>query len=354
MEEINRLQAALSPYLSWHGARLKFLALFLVALMRVRTVNLSELAVAFASRAKAESSEKRLKRLFTKFEFEMDEIAQLVVNLAQIPQPWVLSLDRTNWSFGSVHFNILVLGVVHEGVAFPLLWTMLDKQGNSNSDERMDLFDRFERLFAGVKVDYLAADREFIGGDWLSYLMLSRIPFRIRIRYTTYISSQTGRSRFRGDDIFQSLTHGQMRILSHKRWVWRRKLHVVATRLEDGELLILLTDSQPKTALADYARRWGIETLFAALKTQGFNLESTHFRSSERLNKLLALLAIAFTWAMKTGLWLHQEKPVKLKSHGRPEKSLFRYGLNFLRSLCLNFSLQPSQLRQALQLLSPY
>ena len=30
-----------------------------------------------------------------------------------------------------------MLGVVHQGVAYPLLWEMLDKKGNSNSDERM-------------------------------------------------------------------------------------------------------------------------------------------------------------------------------------------------------------------------
>ena len=40
-----------------------------------------------------------------------------------------------------------MLGIVHEGVASPLLWTMVDKRGNSNSDERMDLMERFEILF---------------------------------------------------------------------------------------------------------------------------------------------------------------------------------------------------------------
>lgn len=40
-----------------------------------------------------------------------------------------------------------MLGTVHEGAAFPLLRTMLDKRGNSNSDVRMDLLERFERLF---------------------------------------------------------------------------------------------------------------------------------------------------------------------------------------------------------------
>jgi hypothetical protein len=41
MTQINRLQAALRSHLPWHGARLTFLALFLVALFRVETVNLS-------------------------------------------------------------------------------------------------------------------------------------------------------------------------------------------------------------------------------------------------------------------------------------------------------------------------
>jgi hypothetical protein len=40
MNEISRIQSALRPHLSWHGARLNFLALFLVALFRVETVQL--------------------------------------------------------------------------------------------------------------------------------------------------------------------------------------------------------------------------------------------------------------------------------------------------------------------------
>ncbi len=47
--------------------------------------------------------------------------------------------ERTEWKFGSKIFNILTLGIVHQGVAFPLLWWMLDKKGNSHTQERVDL-----------------------------------------------------------------------------------------------------------------------------------------------------------------------------------------------------------------------
>jgi hypothetical protein len=52
----------------------------------------------------------------------------------------------------------------------------------------------------------------------------------------------------------------------------------------------------PRCAIADYAKRWGVETLFGILKTRGFCLESTHLQDGERLCKLLALLVIGLDW----------------------------------------------------------
>ena len=96
------------------------------------------------------------------------------------------------------------------------------------------------------------------------------------------------------------------------------------------------------------------QALFGALKTRGFNLESTHFLNAERLDKLVALLALAFCWAMLSGLWQHQSRPIPLKTHGRKAKSFFRYGCDFLRRTFVDFSLRLADFNQALQLLSPY
>ncbi|NEP29469.1 MAG: hypothetical protein F6K49_49015 [Moorea sp. SIO3I6] len=58
-----------------------------------------------------------------------------------------MSVDRTTWEFGSQCYNILTLGIVHEGVAFRVLWWILKKKGNSNSDERMRLIEQFYKIF---------------------------------------------------------------------------------------------------------------------------------------------------------------------------------------------------------------
>ena len=101
----------------------------------------------------------------------------------EIPQPWVLNTDRTEWSFGKKRFNLFFLGVVHNSVAYPMVWTALEKQRNSDSEERMDLVDRFYNLFPDAKVAYLTGDREFIRKQWLTYLLIEpAIQFRLRIR----------------------------------------------------------------------------------------------------------------------------------------------------------------------------
>ena len=172
MDHINLIRNTRSLHLHWHGARLNFLALFLIALSRVKTVNLSHIATAFSNHAQIDSNYKRLQHFIHDFDFDYFHFARFITELIRIPQPWVLSLDRTQWKFGSHTFNILTLGIIHQGVAFPVLWWMLDKKGNSNTPERIDLIKDFVDVFSDKKIAYLTADREFVGEDWLKYLLL--------------------------------------------------------------------------------------------------------------------------------------------------------------------------------------
>ena len=351
MNQVMLLRQTLKPLLDWHGARLNFLALFLIALLRVKTINLVELATAFRTEAKKDSSYKRLQRFFKKFELDYELIAQAVVQLMEIPQPWVLSLDRTEWSFGKTRFNFLVLGIVHNGVAFPVVWDALDKKGNSNSKERMDLIDRFSAIFPDAEVSYLTGDREFVGKEWLTYLLLEpKIPFCLRIRNSDQIDN--GRRQLRASIVFAHLKPGQTLTLSGKRLVWGRLVYVSALRLNNGKLLILITPKTCSTVISDYGKRWGIETLFGMFKTRGFCLESTHFTDSKRLSKLIALMTLALCWAIKTGEWLHQLQPIKVKKHGRLAKSVFRCGLDHLRSIFTDLDLKHDEFLASLQFLS--
>ena len=121
MAHIKELKEVLSVHFGWHGARLNFLALFFVALLKVKTVNLAEIATALNPEAKIGSNYRRLQRFFAEFELDYEVIAKLVAALVpQTDQGYILSLDRTNWRFGKFSINLLVLGIVYQGVAFPV------------------------------------------------------------------------------------------------------------------------------------------------------------------------------------------------------------------------------------------
>ena len=100
----------------------------------------------------------------------------------------------------------------------------------------------------------------------------------------------------------------------------------------------LATDKKPKTALARYRNRWKIETLFAALKTRGFDLEATHITAPKKLALLVGVLALTAALVYKTGLWVTKLKPTAIKKHGRLAKSIFRRGIETLKKLLASLS----------------
>ncbi len=152
------MQEHLGPVMNL--ARIKLLAFVLHALCIVQTVSLHKIASAMPTSVERDSNLRRLQRFLARYAFNLDLFALLPVKTGL-----VLSLDRTNWKFGKVNINILMLGVTYKGVAFPLLFTMLDKRGNSNWKERTQLIDRFIRLFGVECIDSLVADRESVARE---------------------------------------------------------------------------------------------------------------------------------------------------------------------------------------------
>ena len=81
--------------------------------------------------------------------------------------------------------------------------------------------------------------------------------------------------------------------------------YLSASKVKDKEgkpeLQIVISFNKPEDALEIYKERWQIETAFRALKTSGFNIEDTHLTDIERIEKLFALVIVAFTWAYLVG-----------------------------------------------------
>ncbi len=53
---------------------------------------------------------------------------------------------------------------------------------------------------------------------------------------------------------------------------------------------------------------------FKAMKSSGFDIEKTHLKEIQRIEKLILLVMIAFVWCYKVGIHIHLKvKPISIK-----------------------------------------
>jgi hypothetical protein len=321
--------------------RLKCISQFICALCKVQTVNYDKLAAAFESKAQTDSSLRRIQRFFADYALNSDRIAQLIFKLLPHKPPFQLALDRTNWKFGQTNINVLMLAIVYQGTAFPIMFQMLDKRGCSDTQERINLIERFIRLFGTSAIDCLLADREFVGKDWIKYLNDNDIRYYIRIRENFKVRNPKNNQTIKVARLFSRLKCGEHEFLHQIYYIGDQLCYLAGAKVKNKkgipELQIIDSFNKPENAQDDYKKRWQIETAFKGLKSSGFNIEDTHLTDLQRIEKLFSLVMVAFAWAYVVGVYVHENiKPIKIKKHGHLAKSIFKNGLQNVATALLN------------------
>ena len=175
------------------------------------------------------------------------------------------------------------------------------------------------------------ADREFIGNEWINYLVEKTVPFVTRLREDMYIETDD-EQRFQFREFFQ----GKHR----RRGKWKGWLSGMAhtsgsplrfegQKIKGDELVLVVTNiPAPGNALRFYRKRWGIECLFADAKTRGLNIEDTHMTD-------------AMTWAYRCASRVMGVRGIPEKSHGRRKNHGFGSGLTRSGDGFQNFAMDP-------------
>ena len=321
---IDRLRSALP----WKNARLECLGYLIVSILRNRTVNLVKLSAEASGDLKAESLYRRFQNFFLQFAMPFDDIARMVV--AKLSKPkggWVLSIDRTNWKYGRTHLNLLVVAIVTDKVAVPVLWRALPratKCGNSKATHRIDLMKRLLRIIPASEIKALTMDREFIGREWLQWLDNQGVGYVVRIKANTIVDGLPAASRPPKSPL--------------RREIWGFSLFfsgcsIKGKNTRDKYLYLASNRFYGKEALALYRRRWGIEQVFSHFKKRGFDLETTHMSSPQKMEKLFGVLTLAF---MISYGWGCEMKSATTLNATQKRKSIFRLGLDRISQLFAN------------------
>lgn len=332
---------------------LKFAALTLLChcILLGRTCNLykaADYAAAAGSTASTSSAYTRLVRFFGTGLGEVIQRGVLhgVLRLAlSQAEGQALVMDRTEWKFGKVWHNMLVIGLVVRGCLVPLVWVSLPAHGNSNAQARLDLLKRLAAWWphdhVPLKSFPLVADREFGGEPWL--LQAARLGFlfvmRLKANRQVWVWLQQQGLRHRATDLRalrrylarKGLTHTEIAIAGE----YICHLVCLPNRTPDPSepYLYLLTNLEdPTQAGSLYAQRWYIETCFKHLKSNGFQLEDQGFQLQYKVEILMAILALVYSLCVALAMTAQSQKPARLKNYRNNTqyraKSLFRTGLS--------------------------
>jgi hypothetical protein len=84
---------------------------------------------------------------------------------------------------------------------------------------------------------------------------------------------------------------------------------------------------------------------------KGQNKGKAGCSSTAERKELFELLGLTFVWAHLIGQERHARDPLRVKKHGWREKSFFRYGLELLRSIMLNWQSKKEEFRRCIRVL---
>lgn len=335
----NALSEAVIKHTDLSDTRRETLGWLAFLIMQQGTICLWRLAAYVTTAAQTDSVRRRFYRFFQFVNLDGSLAARVVADLLGLAgKPWELAIDRTNWDFGKTTINILMISVIWNGMGIPLIWVLLPKQGNSNTWTRVCLLNRLHKIFPAIKIVSLMGDREFIGDKWMAYLQCKKIPFILRLRENQQVIRE-GYIPMTIAAISKDLKRGGKQIIRGRCRLGQNatggspSIRLIVMRLKTGELLALACSGNPRRSLENYRRRWTIETLFANMKTRGFNMEDTHITDRDKLSTLLAVLALSVALAVKIGVAAARLRPIPIKKHGRKACSLFALGLQTLRKI---------------------
>ena len=324
-------------------------------------ISLYQLGIATNKKGfKLKSCEQKIRRLLQNFPITSKTYAKAVIELFSVKSVELI-IDRTNWMFGKVDINFLVLSFRWNCIAIPIYWIMLDnKGGNSNSEQRIAIIKWFTDNFNNITITNIYADREFPSVVFISWLLHQGINFIFRTKGS--ISASDGNRKVNLTKLFYALTvkTNISKTERHIRRIFGNRLYISIKTNNTRDPMFLISNRYYADPFIYYARRWNIETMFANFKAKSFNLESTHISQYHRLSALFTLMAISYCYCCKIGYIANSIKPIPNKKVKRsdniyqckPEFTFFKFGFyllkNFFDNCLFNGAVIHKQLQQIL------
>jgi len=319
----------------WCDSQVTNLIWLMMGLYKGRSAHLTRIASKVPSRARKWSTVERLRRFLSNEAIQVQEVydpvAQDLLRRAKASGRIRLVMDGSKVGFGH---QLLMVGLCYRRRTLPLVWTWLPyKKGHSPTTTQIALLREVKAWLDDTLQVVLLGDSEF--GH-------TRLLEELDYWQWQYVLRQSGSNL-----VWLKTEHGWRKLESLAvrggRVAWYP--HSVLTRdsAYPTHLLVwwkasfavpwlLATNLDcPALALHLYGRRMWIEEMFGDMKDNGFDLEATHLRQVDRLNRLTLAVCLLFVWFIALGVAVTTLGAASLVDRkDRRDLSFFRRGFDWL------------------------
>ncbi len=285
--------------------RVRNLAWLITAIFHGRSVQLSPIATKIPARVNLLSVVRRLSRFLDNPAVRVREWYEPIArdwleSAAHTMGEIRLIADGTQVGFGH---QLLIICLTFRRRTIPIAWTWVkSSKGHSSACKQLALLKYVRGLIPKGTPVSLVGDSEFGAVE---------VMRQLKRWHWHYVLRQKANNQIRVPDQDWQDFGAVLSKSGRSVWLGRGRLtlkHRFATNLlahwqvGEEEPWLLATDLPDRaTTLSTYARRMWIEELFGDLKGKGFDLESTHLQTTDRLSRLTLAVALLYTWLVDIG-----------------------------------------------------
>jgi hypothetical protein len=322
--------------------RVRNFSWLLVGLYASRSIHLSKVADKIPGQACLPSVTRRMRRLLDNPEIRVrawyEPIAQGIIQRLAGGEIRLI-VDGSKVGFGH---QLLVVAIAYRRRAIPLAWTWVkSSRGHSTVHKQKALLSYVHSLIPTKSSVLLVGDAEF--GEVGVLKLLQEWNWQYVLRQNgRYLLRQKGHCDFQRLDSLVSQP-GQTRWLEAcqltAKYAYTVNLLAYWKPGEKDPWLLATNLACPKATRKAYRRRMWIEETFGDLKSNGFDLESTHLRHFLRLSRLTLAVVLLYVWLVTLGSRVIKSgQRYLVDRRDRRDYSIFRIGRNMVERLISNGS----------------
>lgn len=279
------------------------LALVVATMLDVRSANLMDLAASLPRAAeRLDMRYQWISRLLGNDLIEVDGVMapygrDIVARVGASGQQIVLIMDQTQLT---TRHQAVMVAVRIGGRALPLSWRIKETRGAIGFAEQRAALEAVVALLPEGAKPVLMGDRFYGSPALISWCRDQGWDWRLRLKQDLLVFDDGGETT-----LAECFARGE-HMLSGIELTGKRVATNVAMVHEAGHpepWIIALSEAPTVHRAFDYGLRWGIEPMFSDFKTRGFGIEDSHIQRTDRLGRLILVMALALFWAVSVGMW---------------------------------------------------